>query len=98
VDAAGERPGARPGLAGLQPGDAGLAGGGARGGRGPGPGPAAPGEPVRFAATVTLERARAWELCEVLADAERALRRAGLAGPAGRLGAAFDALEGRLVR
>lgn len=52
---------------------------------------------VRFAPAVILTKREAFEVCEVCADVERALLRAGRAVEAGRAAALFELFESRLV-
>ena len=52
---------------------------------------------VRFAPAVVLTKREAFEACEVCADSERALLRAGRAVEAARAAALFELLESRLI-
>jgi hypothetical protein len=54
-------------------------------------------EIVRFASVVLLTKREAFEVCEVCADVERALLRAGRPVEAARAASLFELLEGRLV-
>jgi hypothetical protein len=56
-----------------------------------------PGEGrVSFGSTVLLSKGEAFEACQALADADRALLRAGRIGEADALGDLFELLEQRL--
>jgi hypothetical protein len=52
---------------------------------------------VRFASAVVLTKREVFEACEVCADVERALLRAGRAVEAARAAALFELFESRLV-
>jgi hypothetical protein len=52
---------------------------------------------VRFRLSVVLTKRETFEACEVCADVERALLRAGRAVEATRVAALFELLESRLV-
>jgi hypothetical protein len=52
---------------------------------------------VRFASAVVLTKREAFEACEVCADVERVLLRAGRAVEAARAAALFELFESRLV-
>lgn len=52
---------------------------------------------VRFANSVVLTKREAFEACEVCAEVERALLRAGRAVEAARAAALFELFENRLV-
>jgi hypothetical protein len=52
---------------------------------------------VRFAPAVILTKREAFEACEVCADVERALLRAGRVVEAARAAALFELFESRLV-
>jgi hypothetical protein len=54
-------------------------------------------EKVRFRLSVVLTKRETFEACEVCADVERALLRAGRAVEAARVAALFELLESRLV-
>jgi len=55
------------------------------------------GYSVRFAPAVVLTKREAFEACEVCAEVERALLRAGRVVDAARAAALFELLESRLV-
>jgi hypothetical protein len=52
---------------------------------------------VRFASVVVLSKREAFEACEICADVERALLRAGRVVEAARAAALFELFESRLV-
>ena len=52
---------------------------------------------IRFAPSIVLTKREAFEACEVCADVERALLRAGRAVEAARAAALFELFESRLV-
>jgi hypothetical protein len=52
---------------------------------------------VRFVPAIVLTKREAFELCEICAEAERALLRAGRAVEAARIAGVFELLESRLV-
>lgn len=54
-------------------------------------------EKVRFRLSVVFTKREAFEACEVCADVERALLRAGRVIEAARIAALFELLESRLV-
>jgi hypothetical protein len=54
-------------------------------------------EKVRFRLSVVLTKREAFEACEVCADVERALLRAGRVIEAARVAALFELFESRLV-
>jgi hypothetical protein len=58
-----------------------------------------PGNPaeVRFASAVVLTKRETFEACEVCAEAERSLLRAGRAVEAARVAALFELFENRLI-
>lgn len=58
--------------------------------------PGRPG-PVRFLPTVLLTKGEVFAACQVLADADRCLVRAGLLGEADALGNLFELLENRMA-
>ncbi|HVC71808.1 MAG TPA: hypothetical protein VNC61_16250 [Acidimicrobiales bacterium] len=51
----------------------------------------------RFAPAIVLTKREAFEACEICADAERSLLRAGRAAEAARLATLFELFENRLV-
>ncbi|HXX91810.1 MAG TPA: hypothetical protein VEI83_16455 [Acidimicrobiales bacterium] len=53
---------------------------------------------VKFAPVIVLSKREAFELCEAVAEAERAMLRSGNAAGAARLATIFELVEGRLVR
>jgi hypothetical protein len=61
--------------------------------------PARPSSPnsARFVTAVVLTKHEAFDICEALAESERTLLRSGHAGPAARLAAMFEMIEGRLI-
>jgi len=58
---------------------------------------AAPPGPVRFRPSVVLTKGEVFAACQVLADADRCLVRAGLLGEADALGDLFELLEHRMA-
>jgi hypothetical protein len=52
---------------------------------------------VRFAPAIVLTKREAFEMCEICAEVERALSRAGRAVEAARVAGLFELLESRLV-
>jgi hypothetical protein len=52
---------------------------------------------IRFAPSIVLTKREAFEACEVCAEVERALLRAGRAVEAARAAALFELFESRLV-
>jgi hypothetical protein len=58
--------------------------------------PASPG-PVRLLASVLLTKSEVFAACQVLADADRCLVRAGLLNEADALGDLFELLEHRMA-
>lgn len=52
---------------------------------------------VRFALAIVLTKREAFEACEVCADAERTLLRAGRVAEAARVAALFELFESRMV-
>ena len=52
---------------------------------------------VRFALSIVLTKREAFEACEICADVERALLRAGRAVEAARISQLFELFESRLV-
>lgn len=52
---------------------------------------------VQFALSIVLTKREAFEACEICADVERALLRAGRAVEAARIASLFELFENRLV-
>jgi hypothetical protein len=52
---------------------------------------------VRFTASVVLSKREAFEVCEICAEAERALIRTGRGAEAHRLAVLFELIEARLL-
>ena len=53
--------------------------------------------PVRFALSVVLTKREAFAACEICADVERVLLRAGRATEAAQVATLFELLENRLI-
>ncbi len=56
-----------------------------------------PADPVHFGSSIRLTKGEAFEACQVLADADRFLLRAGRIAEASALGDLFDLFEERLT-